>query len=210
MTQTPGLRERKKQQTREALLAAGQRLFAEQGFDQTTTDQIAAEVDVSQRTLFRYFASKEDVALAPFTEMQERFIDEVRHRPADEPPMTALRMAVQRILAGLTGGDPDSRKRGRAVIGTVELVNATPSLLAENLRRTADRGERLAHLLADREGVDLDTDPRPRLAVTTFDGALRVAMFSHGDTTDADPVRIAAELERCLAVLPEIFGSWRR
>jgi hypothetical protein len=52
-------------------------------------------------------------------------------------------------------------------------------------------------------------DPRPRLAVTTFDGALRVATLSSCDAAAIDPVLMGQELERCLAALPDIFQRWR-
>ncbi|BCJ27548.1 TetR family transcriptional regulator [Actinocatenispora sera] len=205
-----GLRERKKQQTRAALIAAAQRLFTEQGFDGTTTDEIAAAADVSQRTLFRYFAGKEEMALAPLAEMQEGFTDGVRRRPADEPPMTALQRAAREMIAGFAGDDAGSEQRRQILGSTIDLVNRTPALLAENLRRTVARGERLAQLLAEREGVDMADDPRPRLAVTTFDGALRVATLSSCDAAAIDPVLMGQELERCLAALPGIFRHWHR
>lgn len=209
MTESAGLRERKKQQTREALIAAAQRLFTEQGFDGTTTDEIAAAADVSQRTLFRYFAGKEEMALAPLAEMQEGFTDEVRRRPPGEPPMTALRLAARAMIGAFAGDDPETRQRRQILGSTIDLVNRTPALLAENLRRTVARGERLAQLLAEREGVDMANDPRPRLAVTTFDGALRVATLSSCDAAAIDPVLMGQELERCLAALPDIFQRWR-
>lgn len=209
MTESAGLRERKKQQTREALIAAAQRLFTEQGFDGTTTDEIAAAADVSQRTLFRYFAGKEEMALAPLAEMQEGFTDEVRRRPADEPPMTALRLAARAMIGAFAGDGPEVEQRRQILGSTIDLVNRTPALLAENLRRTVARGERLAQLLAEREGVDMADDPRPRLAVTTFDGALRVATLSSCDAASIDPVRMGQALERCLAALPDIFQRWR-
>src|SRR5690348_13448220 len=89
-----GLRERKKQRTRDALIRAALELFTEQGYEATTIDEIAEAVNVSQRTYFRYFANKEDVAFAVQEMVEARFLQELRERPADEAPLTALRSAV--------------------------------------------------------------------------------------------------------------------
>jgi len=88
------LRERKKQRTRDALLRAAVELFTSQGYDGTTVDQIADAVDVSQRTFFRYFAGKEEAALALVEMTVDRFVEAVRERPPHEPPLEALRQAV--------------------------------------------------------------------------------------------------------------------
>src|SRR4051795_7771294 len=87
----PGLRERKKQKTRLALIDAALDLFLEQGYEATTVDQIAAAVDVSQRTFFRYFLTKEDVALEPARQVEDVFLDVLRQQPAGRTPMQALR-----------------------------------------------------------------------------------------------------------------------
>ncbi|MFD0852406.1 TetR family transcriptional regulator, partial [Actinomadura adrarensis] len=89
-----GRRERKKRRTREALVDAAFRLFAEKGFDATTVEEIADEVDVSSRTFFRYFASKEDVALTFQEEQYRMMLAWLAGRPAEEPIMTALRRAA--------------------------------------------------------------------------------------------------------------------
>jgi AcrR family transcriptional regulator len=167
------LRERKKRRTREALLRAALELFTTQGYERTTVDEIAEAVDVSQRTFFRYFAGKEDAAFAVQAMTEEAFVAAVRARPPHEAPMKALRQAF------LEGWDT-IRETVESVV-PVELhlrmyrtVESTPALLAAHLRRSAATEETLARVLAEREGVDVDTDPRPRLAVAVFGGVMRV------------------------------------
>ncbi|MEV6839840.1 TetR family transcriptional regulator [Streptomyces sp. NPDC051133] len=167
------LRERKKQRTREALLRAALELFTTQGYEHTTVDEITDAVEVSQRTFFRYFAGKEDVAFAVQEMTEAHFVAAVRARPAHEAPMEALRQAV------LEGWDAIRETVESAV--PVELylrmyrtIESTPALLAAHLRRSAATEETIARVLAEREGVDVDADPRPRLAVAVFGGVIRV------------------------------------
>jgi len=85
-----GLRERKKAATREALHEVALRLFGERGYQATTVAEIAAAANVSERTFFRYFRSKEDVALQDATRYLPRFEAAIRERPPEEPPLRAL------------------------------------------------------------------------------------------------------------------------
>ena len=85
-----GLRERKKLATREALHEAALRLFAERGYRATTVADIADAANVSERTFFRYFRSKEDVALQDLGRLLPRLEQAIRERPSSEPPLRAL------------------------------------------------------------------------------------------------------------------------
>ena len=84
-TAGPGLRERKKQQTRETIARAALRLFAEQGYDQTTLAEIAEAADVAPRTIFAYFESKEDILLCE----EGSFLAALKRRLEERPAGTA-------------------------------------------------------------------------------------------------------------------------
>ncbi|MFS4094853.1 TetR family transcriptional regulator [Streptomyces sp. AF1A] len=203
------LRERKKQRTREALLRIALELFTTQGYEHTTVDEIAESCEVSQRTFFRYFAGKEDVAFAVQEMAEAHFVEAVRERPPHEAPMEALRQAV------LEGWDAIRETVESAV--PVELylrmyrtIESTPALLAAHLRRSAATEETIARLLAEREGVDVDTDPRPRLAVAVFGGVIRVTerQWCSGEDISVETVRslTASYLDQVGSALT---GHWR-
>src|SRR4051812_1414551 len=85
-----GLRERKKQRTRETIVAVATKLFAEQGYDATTTAQIAEAAEVSSSTFFIYFPTKADVVFSLFDAMIESADKRVLGRPADESATHAV------------------------------------------------------------------------------------------------------------------------
>ena len=93
----PGRRERKKRQTSEAIQVAARRLFAAQGYAATTVQQIADEADVAERTLFRYFESKEDLLLPDVEAFFDVVESAVRARPIDETPLTSIFEALAEV-----------------------------------------------------------------------------------------------------------------
>lgn len=89
-----GLRERKRRETRKRIAETGLGLFLEHGYEATTLDAIAAAADISRRTFFHYFESKEDILVAWESGAGEAFRDALDERPADEPPLEAMRNAM--------------------------------------------------------------------------------------------------------------------
>jgi AcrR family transcriptional regulator len=203
-----GLRERKKQRTRDALVRAALELFTTKGYEQTTVDEIADAVEVSQRTFFRYFANKEEAAFAVQQLAESHFIAAVRERPAQEGPFEALRNAV--LGAWDTIGEAieaiiplDLHMR------SYQLIESTPVLLAVHLRRSMEAEEEIARLIADREGLDMNTDPRPRVAVAAFSGVMRVTGRLWGQGEDASMEALRSLTETYLDHLgPALAENW--
>jgi AcrR family transcriptional regulator len=156
-----GRRERKKLRTREALVDAAFTLFQEKGFEATTVEEIADAVDVSSRTFFRYFASKEEVALGFQEEQRQAMMKMLAERPADEPVVTALRRAIVAVAQECErgGGGFDAERFGCMH----EMMASSPALLAGSLEHAQKKQSELTQLIADRMGADSTTDLRPHV-----------------------------------------------
>ncbi|MFJ3976012.1 TetR/AcrR family transcriptional regulator [Streptomyces sp. NPDC090021] len=207
-TGVTGLRERKKLRTRSALLRAALVLFVSQGYERTTVDEITAAVAVSQRTFFRYFANKEEVVFAVQELVESHFVAELHARPPSEGPLEALRGAVLAAwdtVDGALGGivPVDLYMRG------YRLIESTPALLAVHLRRSTELEERISRLIAAREGLDVDADPRPRVAVAAFFGVMRVTgrLWGQGDDSSVEAIRRLTDAYLD-GITPALAGRW--
>jgi AcrR family transcriptional regulator len=95
---TGGLRERKKRAAREAIAATARRLFAERGFDTVTVAQVAAAADVSEKTVFNHFPTKEDLAFAGREEGLMRLVADIRERPPGTSVLDVFRALTTTTL----------------------------------------------------------------------------------------------------------------
>jgi AcrR family transcriptional regulator len=164
-----GLRDRKKLKVRLALATAALRLIDERGLDGTTVEEIAEAADVSPRTFFRYFRTKEDVFLVDPERKLELIREELRKRRPDEPILVAIR----RTLATL----------GRDYASDVELIRAQyrvglkePTLVARGYVYQVRWEDALAEAVAVDLGVDQLTDVRPRVLAHVTVGVARTAV----------------------------------
>lgn len=101
MTTKPGRREQQRQQTRAALQAAADRLFAERGYAHTTVRDIADAAGVTERTFFRYFSAKEELAVDAAVSWIEPMLAALRARPREEDVLTAVRHSVVQLEAAM-------------------------------------------------------------------------------------------------------------
>ncbi|WP_234433828.1 TetR family transcriptional regulator [Streptomyces rimosus] len=204
-----GLRERKKQRTRDALIRSALELFTAHGYEETTIDEIAEAVDVSQRTFFRYFASKEEVVFAVHEMVEARFAEELERRPEGEAPLEALHNAVMSSWDDI-GGAIQSVIPLELHMRTYQMIESTPALVSAHWRRYAILEEQIARLIARREGVDVMTDPRPRVVVAAFSGVMRVAgkVWGEGEDVSVESIREITE-EYLAQIVPAVSGEWR-
>jgi AcrR family transcriptional regulator len=163
-TVAPGLRERKRQQTRERLTRMAMALFLERGFEATTLDDIAAAADISRRSFFHYFASKEDVVFAWQEEITAALIDAVAARPAAESMLTAAENAILAMVRQLEPGE---------AIAMAQLKRDNPALQARDQVKYEKLERALTDALAKRAGHKIEK-LKARLVAMIATGAMRI------------------------------------
>src|SRR4051812_37044236 len=119
---TEGLRERKKRTAREAIAATARRLFAERGFDAVTVAEVAAAADVSEKTVFNHFATKEDLAFAGREEGLQQFVAAIAERPPGSSVLDVFRTMTHTVLdVFVAGGDED-------LLAVAKILRGSPAL----------------------------------------------------------------------------------
>lgn len=193
------LRERKKLRTRQALIDSALELFGERGFDAVTLNELCDAVEVSKRTFFRNFNSKEDVALAPTQDLWAAFLDVLEDCPADGRTLIAL--FEDTLVAALDRMDADGW--AERALASRRLAARTPSMDAHGLA-FCDRTSRAALTVVERRFGLLGTgDVRARLALdmllAAFHRALDGWVTQPAGHTRAD---LARRLRAACAELP--------
>jgi AcrR family transcriptional regulator len=164
MTEMPPvpIRERTRRLAQSELTSVAQDLFATQGYDATTVDQIAAAAGMSKRTFFRYFPSKDDLVIGKYDLFADRMAEALDERPANEPVWESLRRVFDLTLDYVQ--DDHQRSRNEAMD---EIVRSTPQLYARYLEKMQRVQQLLIGRVAARlTGGDYDpSDPRPAAIV---------------------------------------------
>src|SRR6266496_216376 len=159
-----GLRERKKQRTRETIARVAQELFAERGYHATTLPDIAEAADVSTRTIFAYFPSKEDILFSDFTLMKDALAQALAERPDGQDALETVRRFIL-SLHEVEKSDVDEQLR---------LCVENDETLRSHLRA---RIAQLEELIAPAIAKDLDApanDLRPQVVAASLTAAFNV------------------------------------
>jgi AcrR family transcriptional regulator len=150
-----GLRERKKQRTRQHIADTARRLFAERGFEHVTVAEIAREAEVAQATVFNYFPAKEDLFYSRLEAFEEQLLTAIRERAPGQGVLAAFSgflVGQQGVLAvNASGDDEDATAQIRTI---ARVITDSPALLARE-RQVFDRYARaLAALIAEDTGAE--------------------------------------------------------
>ena len=199
MTEPPvGRRERKKLATHNALRTAALELSLEHGVDNVTVEQIADAADVSVRTFFNYFSSKEQAVVAGESVASEAMIENLRSRPPDEPILTSLRHVIMVMAAGIP-----ARER----VAQLRLVRRTPTLLPHQLAAYESTEGTLAQVIAERTGTDVKTDLYPSLLAASLVAALRIVVTHWINADSGGPEDLHRLISAALDQLRDGLGS---
>ena len=196
-----GLRERKKQQTRQVIAETALRLFNDRGFDAVTVAQVAKAADVSEATVFNYFPTKESLFFSQMQTFEEALIQAVRGRRGGESVLAAFRRFIDEGSERLA-----NESVAVAISMAGRIVGASPSLRAREREIVADATDALALLIAEESGSP-PGDIEPWVIANALMGAHR-AVVSHfrsevlaGRRGPALAAESRSQIERVLATL---------
>ena len=150
MTMELGLRERKKQRTRQLIADTARRLFAERGFEAVPVSEIARQAEVSEATVFNYFPTKEDLFYHRLEAFEEQLLSSIRDREPRESVITAFGRFVTVPRGLLAARDPEQIEHLAAITRT---ITESPALLAREQQIYAKYTDALAQLLPTETGA---------------------------------------------------------
>jgi AcrR family transcriptional regulator len=201
-------RQRKKQLTRDALIQAAMSLFEAKGYEQTAIHEITDVVDISERTFFRYFASKEDLVLSFVRDQMTAFAEALAARPPGEEPLTAACAAFHVSLRQPEARQPDAGGgQTPSYLSVIRLIESSPALLAAHLHYIHGRDDEIVRVLAQREGVDPAADRRPWLLAGMIGALLFLASRDCRAADHRDPEALTAAFDAYAGEIAAALGG---
>ncbi|GAA1056930.1 hypothetical protein GCM10017608_10540 [Agromyces luteolus] len=188
------LRERTRRAVQAELLAAGQALFVERGYEDVTVDEIAAVVGMSKRSFFRYFGSKEALILGKFDKQGEDFAAALARRPLDEQPWVALRRMFDPVVMYMT--DEDSR---RSALEVNRVIQSSETLRAGYLERM-ERAQRLIAIELERREAERESEATA-LQLAAVVAAAFAALSTANRFAESQGVPLATALDDAISAI---------
>lgn len=195
---TLGLRERKKLRTRRTIAMAAMRLFAERGYEETTIADIAKAADVSPRTFFSYFPSKEDVVFAELDERLAQIRDQLDQRPRGETPLESIRRGIVELMGALVS------EHGDYAAVQIRLVLERPTLQARALQRMHEVQEEVEERIRELCPAIEEIDAVAAAGIAV--GGIQ-AVITHCRRSGYEPDVMRAALDRTLTTIERGLAS---
>ncbi len=203
-----GLRERKKQRTRQQIADTARRLFSERGFDEVPVAEIAREAEVSEATVFNYFPTKEDLVFNRMEDFERELLDALRDRAEGESMVDAFGRFVLRPRGYLASDDPVATEGMRAA---ARLITGSQALLTRE-REILDRyTDTVARYLAEERRMAPE-DPEPWVMANALIGVHRALIaYTHRQALAGVPNRriarnVVRHGKRALALVSQGLG----
>ena len=194
MDEELGLRERKKQKTRQLIAATARELFISRGFENVSVAEIARAAEVSETTVFNYFPTKEDLIFHGLEAFEEALLQAVRDRLPGEGVLQAFGRFIMQPRGLLAAADPAS---AGALAEVSRMIAASPALAAREQQTLVRYADSLAALLAEETGAS-PGDLTPSVVANTLIGIHRAVLDyvrQRITAEPADPRRLARDLE---------------
>ena len=206
----PGLRERKKQRTRELIAETARGLFVQRGFDSVTVAEIARASEVSEKTVFNYFPTKEDLVYWRLEAFEAQLLAAIRERPAGTSALEAFGRFLTSQRGWLSEKDPQARGR---MVAVARLITDSPALIAREQQVFEHFTHSLAALLVEETGAE-PGDVTSWVAANALMGVHRVLVVSMPRGVLAGVARarlardVAEQAERALGALAQGLGGY--
>jgi AcrR family transcriptional regulator len=200
-----GLRERKKQATREQIARVAMKLFAGRGFDEVTVAEVAEAAGVSEKTVFNYFPAKEDLVWPHGEERITALIEEIRARPAGGSIVEPFRVTTHRFLDRVGSGDVDE------ILTRPRLIMQSPALRNRLFSWWEQEAALLAPVVAEAAG-DKDDRVVPAVVARTLAWTHRITFRTALNRLldGEDPKRVARDLRKQADEAYDLLGAGLR
>jgi AcrR family transcriptional regulator len=205
MADDMGLRDRKRQRTRQALITAAMRLFEEKGYEQTTVAEIAATAEVSTKTFFNHFASKDEVLFPHLSARIDDAVAIIKQRKPAENVSDVLLKAMDHMLASAVRDELDG---GLAWV-RLPMIISVPSVQAATLHRYFQAETRLAEALHDAYPDLFDAPAAGAVIGSLMGAALAAALIclQRGDTTEQVQAAVHQAISIAMAGLRSVGNN---
>lgn len=203
MKPTPGLRERKKQQTRQSIAGAAARLFADRGYENVAVVDVARSAEVAEQTVYNYFPTKEHLVLDLDEALRDRLVQLVRERPTGVTPAAAIRQEALDFVDGIRRVPADQLRGGLGYLASV-----SPTVRRFSLEMTDRHAAAIATAITDTTpGIDPQVASLQAIAVAWV---FQTITDETGRRTRAGQKqdRIARELRPKIAAVLDELDRW--